>query len=305
MDIKPSYDLSSDKTPIIATISTSVATRVPAIRLHTSHTDWELYQSEVSDKLTTKQKLKTREDIELATADLLEVLQQAVKTATQVKYSPRRAYNLPTNIKQLVAQKRRARAKWQRTHTPEDKRLFNNANNKLGGTLQEKVNATFAAYIATLKREYQTTRRPIKSRKKPRTPLPPIRTNTRPPGPWAKSDTEKANLFANHLAEVYKPHDDAPDQEILRELETHAQHIEKPRAFTLGELTGVIKHLHPRKAPGPDLVTPLMIQQLPPEGLKAILHLLNAITRLEYWPNPLKKSKGLNDPRVGGKTQRT
>jgi hypothetical protein len=33
----------------------------------------------------------------------------------------------------------------------------------------------------------------------------PIRTNTTPPGPWAKSDDEKAKLFANHLAEVYTP----------------------------------------------------------------------------------------------------
>jgi hypothetical protein len=34
-----------------------------------------------------------------------------------------------------------------------------------------------------------------------------------------------------------------------------------------------------------------MIQQFPPSGLKAILHLLNAITRLEYWPKPLKQAK--------------
>jgi len=141
-------------------------------------------------------------------------------------------------------------------------------------------NATFTAYIASLKREDQTIWRPIKSRKKPRIPLPPIRANTRPPGPWAKSDTEKANLFANRLAEVYKPHDDTLDPEILRKLAIHAQQTEKPRAFTLGELKGVIKHLHTRKAPGPDLVTTLMIKELPPEGLKAILHLLNAIIRL-------------------------
>jgi hypothetical protein len=152
-------------------------------------------------------------------------------------------------------------------------------------------NATFTAYIASLKREDQTIWKPIKSRKKPRTPLPTISTNTRPTGPWAKSDTEKANLFANHVAEVYKPHDDTPDPEILRKLAIHDQQTEKPRAFTIGELKGVIKRLQPRKAPGPDLVTTLMIQELPPEGLKAILHLLNAIIRLERWPKPLKQAK--------------
>jgi hypothetical protein len=62
-DIKPSYDLYSNHTPIISTISTSIATRIPSNRLHTSHTEWELYQSVISDKLTTTQKLKTREDM--------------------------------------------------------------------------------------------------------------------------------------------------------------------------------------------------------------------------------------------------
>ena len=59
----------------------------------------------------------------------------------------------------------------------------------------------------------------------------------------------------------------------------------------LGELTGVIKHLHPRKAPSPDLLKPLMIQNLPPVGLTAILHLFNAIIRLEHWSKPLKQAK--------------
>jgi len=90
---------------------------------------------------------------------------------------------------------------------------------------------------------------------------------------------------------VYKPHDVTPDPEILRKLETHAQHTEKPRAFTIGELKRVIKHLHPRKAPGPYFITTFIIQELLPEGLKAILHLLNSIPRLEHWPKPLKQAK--------------
>jgi hypothetical protein len=228
------------------------------------------------------QKLKTREDIEIASTELIDIRQQAAKTATPVKNSPKHTNNLPSHIKHLVAQKRRARAKWQRTHTQKDKCLFNNANNKLRGALHEMSNATFTAYIASLKREDQTIWRPIKSRKKPQTPHPPIHTNTRPPGPWAKSDTEKANLFASHLAEVYKPHDDTLDLEILRKLANHAQHSEKLLVFTTGEIKGVIKRLNPRKAPGPDLVTTLMIQELPPEGLKVTLHLLNATIRLEH-----------------------
>jgi hypothetical protein len=97
-NIQPSYDLSSDHTPIIATISTSIATRTPTTRLHTSHTDWKLYKTLISDKLATKQKLKTQEDIEIASTELIDLLQQAAKTATPVKNSPRQTNNLPSHI---------------------------------------------------------------------------------------------------------------------------------------------------------------------------------------------------------------
>jgi hypothetical protein len=215
-DIKPSYDLSSDHTPTIMTISTSIATHITTTRLHTPITDWNQYKTVIRGKLTTKMKIKTREDIEVATSELTDIMQQAVKTATPVKNSPRQVKYLPSRIKQMVAQKRRARARWQKTHTPDDRRHFNNANNKLRGALNELNNDTFTAYIASLRCEDQTIWRPIKSRKKWRTPHPPIRANTNPPSPWAKSDTEKTNLFASHLTEVYKPHDDTPDPEIIR-----------------------------------------------------------------------------------------
>ena len=94
-------------------------------------------------------------------------------------------------VKQLVTQKRRARARWQEKHTPEDRRHFNNANNKLRSAFHELNNDTFTAYITSLRCEDQTIWRPTKSRNKPRTPHPPIRANTNPPSPWAKRDTEK------------------------------------------------------------------------------------------------------------------
>jgi len=89
-DIKPSYDLSSDHTPTIMTISTSLATHITTTRLHTSITDWNQYKTVVRDKLTTKMKLKTREDIEVATSELIDMLQHAAKQPPQSKIDLRR-----------------------------------------------------------------------------------------------------------------------------------------------------------------------------------------------------------------------
>jgi hypothetical protein len=135
--------------------------------------------------------------------------------------------------------------------------------------------------------------------KRPRTPLPPIRKNSTHPGPWTKSDAEKVELFANHLAEVLTAHDKTMDPEVERELATHTQHSEKLQAFTLNELKQVIKQLNPLKAPGSDLITALMIQEMPPEGLRTLLHIFNAITRFEYWPAPLKHAMIIMLPKPG------
>ena len=67
------------------TISTSLATHITTIRLHTSISDWNQYKAVVRDNLTTKMKLKTREEIEVATSELIDILQHAVKQPPQSK----------------------------------------------------------------------------------------------------------------------------------------------------------------------------------------------------------------------------
>jgi hypothetical protein len=78
--------------------------------------------------MSTVMKLKTCEDTEIATATFIGILQHAAQAATpkQNPFSP--VSNLPSDIKCLVATKHRARSKWQKTHAPDDRRLFNNAS---------------------------------------------------------------------------------------------------------------------------------------------------------------------------------
>jgi len=235
-DVQSSYDFTSDHIPTIVTISATIAIRRSAPRLHTSHTNWAIYKTVVRDNVNSTMTLKTREDIDTATTTFIGILQQTAKAATPKINLFNPASNSPSNIKSLVAIKGRVRAKWQKSYTPEDRRLFNNANNKLKGALHELRNASFTAYASSLKRDDNSIWKPLKSRKKPRTPLPPIHKNSTSPGPWAKSDSEKVELFANHLAEVFTPHDNTMNPEVEGELATHTQHSEKLQDFTLSEL---------------------------------------------------------------------
>jgi len=131
---------------------------------------------------------------------------------------------------------------------PDDRRLYNIASNKLKTALRNLRNDSFANYVSALRCDDNSIWKPIKLKKKPQTPLPPIRKITIPPGPWAKSDSEKVELFANHLVEMFTPHDNSPDPEVEREIAAHTQPTEKIQVFTLRELTHVIKKLHPQGA---------------------------------------------------------
>jgi hypothetical protein len=219
------------------------------------------------------------------------ILQHAVKFATPCRNPQRPTNTIPSKIKKLVAAKRKARSNWQKTHTPNSRHIYNQASNKLKQALHDMKDESFTEYISNLKRDDNSIWKPIRNKRRPQTPNPPIRLKTTPPGPWAKSDKEKAKLFANYLSEVFTPYDQAMDQDIEQELAKPIQPPEHLPAFTLQKIKQEIKMLNPRKAPGMDLITAQMLKELPHEGFIHLLHIFNAILRSSYWPTSLKKHK--------------
>ena len=98
-EVEASYDLTSDHSPIIATLSTSVKNRQPPPKLHTSQTCWETYKNIIRDKVDLKPKLKTRKDIVTATEEFIRTIQQAAQTATPTRAPPRTSTFLPLEHK--------------------------------------------------------------------------------------------------------------------------------------------------------------------------------------------------------------
>jgi hypothetical protein len=80
--------------------------------------------------------LKTQEDIELAIETLTNVMQQAATQSTPPLKPQICSNNTPLEIKQLLKEKRKARAMWHRTHIPTDKTRYNRLINKLKAKLK-------------------------------------------------------------------------------------------------------------------------------------------------------------------------
>jgi hypothetical protein len=122
--------------------------------------------------------------------------------------------NIPLRIKKLIAEKRRARSAWQRTHTPESRTKYNQRSKKLKSQLLEIKNESFENYIASLTSQDNSIWIPIKNKKKPIPVSTTIRKFTTPPGDCARRDKEKTDLFAEHLQEVFTPHNNIRGQEV-------------------------------------------------------------------------------------------
>jgi hypothetical protein len=163
--------------------------------------------------------------------------------------------SIPVELKQLLAKKRNAWARWHRTHSPDDKRTFHRLSHQLKMRLKEARERSIQTYIIRLGIHDNSLWKPIRTARRPKTAIHPIRNQFTPNNAWAKSDQEKADLLGAHLAKVFSPHHNNPDPEITQQLlarHTSPNHV----PFSFQEIRDAVHLLNNKKSPGPDLTTP-------------------------------------------------
>jgi len=113
VEIQASLDLTSDHSPIIVTINTTTPVRQIPPRLHNSQTNWESYRALVRATTNPAVKLKEQGDVKIAIDNFTCILRHATKVATPCRNPQRPTNTIPSNIKELVAVKIKARSNWQ------------------------------------------------------------------------------------------------------------------------------------------------------------------------------------------------
>jgi hypothetical protein len=131
MDITPSYDLSSDHAPVIATVSTEVVIKQTIPRLHNSTTNWNDYRTQIDETVNLNISLNNHAEIDSTLSNFISLLNEAALKSTSILKNHTRRINIPIQIKKLLAAKRKARKKWQQSYAPSDKTAFNKATNML------------------------------------------------------------------------------------------------------------------------------------------------------------------------------
>jgi len=90
----------------------------------------------------------------------------------------------------------------------------------------------------------------------PQAPVPPFR---KPNNEWARSDKDKANVFATHLADVLKAEEGHIEDDVEDFITAPCQMSLPIRTFTPAEVKAESTRLNSRKASGYDLISGLVL----------------------------------------------
>ncbi|KAL1138350.1 hypothetical protein AAG570_008414, partial [Ranatra chinensis] len=173
-------------------------------------------------------KLKTPENLDEAVQEFTLAVQRTARTSSQPptpKYNTQ-SINLPQHIRLLITHKRRARSKWQRTRYPSDRQHYEQLAHELRPELSSFRSDTYNSYIISLSTHdrslWDSTKRLLRSHPTPS----PLR---HPDNSWARSDEDKAELFANHLRSIFQP---SPESDPIHSHQVQ-EFLDSPLPLTL------------------------------------------------------------------------
>lgn len=295
-NISNTNDLSSDHSPIILDLE------IPCSNSSTNpqnlgKIDWPTFQQLIETRTLLNHSLKSSEDIDSTIQKLTSDIQECIHLATtQITIYPNNL--LPNHIKHLLREKRKARSRWQRHKYPIDKHTYNQLNNKLRKALQHHNSFTYQQFIQNLTTHNSCLWKTTKKILKTISTSSPLRKED---NSWVVSDTEKANLFGQHLSQTFTPHDitlnPTQSQIVTHSLES-ALPVSLPAKHTSpGEIEFIIKKLHNRKAPGFDRITNRIAKNLPKKVIILLSYIYNAMLRLSYFPLTWKFSEIIMIPK--------
>ena len=285
-----------DHVPVFLSIfATPVLVKRPPCLISTQ-TDWKKFRELLTSRINNSTSINDCSTLDKEAESLISSIQEAAKASTPVARTFNNFHHkctLPKEILSLIDRKNKAGRRRRITHHESDKNLYNRLNKAVEKRINEFRNEKFEKFVANLSpseaNDY-TLWKATKSLKRPFLASFPIR---KPDGEWANNSQEKAHTIADHLEKVFQPNPcESPEKEC--ELEEEVGNInflpaEKINKITYDEIFKEIKYKTKiKKSPGFDLISAIILKQLPPAAIKKLEALFNAALSLKYIPSQWK-----------------
>lgn len=284
INIEDNYDLDSDHSSIIMTLSETIIKKPMKPSLCNKTTDWESFKIQLDSEINLDIDLSSYDQLDEAVANFTSLIQQAVWSNTKTVTYKTPGFNYPVEIRNMVKNKRKLRREWQTNRDPRTKTKLNNEAQKIKRLIQQLKENSANSFLEKLKGEKSTNYSLWKTAKKLRRKIPHLPPLLKANNEYAKTDQEKADTFAHYLENIFTPNKsaDGADTDLPQIVNNWSKTI---KTVTLKELKRELKYsLNPKKSPGYDLITGQVLKKLPTKGLQMLLILVNATFRLMHVP---------------------
>ncbi|KAL4141955.1 hypothetical protein QTP88_004494 [Uroleucon formosanum] len=248
----------------------------------------------VNKNINLNIRLKSNLDIDEAVNNFTTLIQSAAWTALK----PVKTVNsnnlinsnfnyplIPEEIRCLIVEKRRARARYHLSRLPSHKSAYNKLANSLKKILTKHKANAFEQKLHNLSVANGSLWRETKQLLKYKSPSTPLKKadNT-----LAISDAEKAEVFKTHLSNIFQPHADILDPQhidnVRKYLDSPLPNGPPVKYTTPNEIKNIILKHSNKKSPGFDLITAEVAKCLPKKAIVLLTYIFNAIFRLSYFP---------------------
>jgi hypothetical protein len=146
-------DLNSDHSFVILNIDATPQTRTLSPKLFTAATDRLKFHNIIADEINLKISLKSTQEIDDAVENLTTLIKSAAFKSNTLNTTTNSAHKHPfvsEQIRSLIVEKRRARARYQTTRLPSHKSAYNNLANSLKKCLAKNKADMFEQKLTSL-----------------------------------------------------------------------------------------------------------------------------------------------------------
>jgi hypothetical protein len=192
LDVTEEFDLDSDHSPILLTLSETITKKGRNPTLTNNLTDWDLFQATLVNRINLRAALSTTNELEKDVQQFVSDVQHAAWEATPLITTKVKGNTYAQEVRDKIATKRKLRKQWQMTRDPKLKTELNRITQDLRRTILAIKQQSIAAYLEELTDDASTDCSLWKATKRLKRPImniPPLRKSDRT---WAKDDKEKA-----------------------------------------------------------------------------------------------------------------
>lgn len=294
--IEDCYDFNSDHSAVILKFSEDIVKKAAKPVLTNRSTDWSSFKLELETKINLSVSLNTIEELENATENFMKLVQNVAWSNTKLSETKKVTNSYPEYILNKMKEKRKARKRWQQSRDPADKNILNNLAQSLSRQIKWFKENSLKNHLTELSAKKESNYSLWKATKESKKSVAHNAPIKKLDGTWAKSNREKAEIFAEHLADIFQPNADASDIVVNDITNSYENSIPLVRRK---ELLKDIRSLKSKKAPGFDLIDATVLKNLSKKGILFLQLLINAAIKLKYVPSLWKVAEIIMIPKPG------